>query len=188
MKLAGVLLAAGASRRFGHDDKLLAELYGKPLVCHAADKLRAVSPDVLIAVTRSDAVAAQLAGFENVRPPMPDPAQGDSLKAGVAAAKAEGADKVLIVLGDMPLVTVNLMQSVVAACTTNRPSAAIEGAKPMPPTCFPAAFYPQLLAIDGDRGAGNLLRDLPSDALVHASERTLMDVDTLQALENLRKL
>ena len=63
MRTVGILLAAGQSRRFGPTDKLMAPLHGRPLVTYAAATLRAVAPDVLIAVTSSEIVAAELDGF-----------------------------------------------------------------------------------------------------------------------------
>lgn len=178
MTRAGVLLAAGASRRFGPADKLLADLHGKPLLLHAAAALRALSPDILIAVTRSDAVADLLSDFEIARPSMPDPAQGDSLKAGVALAQERGAGQVVITLGDMPFVTPDLIGAVVARASDTSPSATTDGTTLLPPACFPAAMFPQLLALSGDRGAGSLLRDLPEHARVRAPADILQDVDT----------
>lgn len=180
--LAGVLLAAGASRRFGPDDKLLSTFEGRPLVTHAAEALRLVQPDLLVGVVRSGQIADRLSGYHCVTPPETDPKQADSLRAGVAEAKARGATRVLVVLGDMPLVTPDLMQAVVARCTDTQPSAATNGARPMPPACFPAASLDDLLALRGDRGAGALLKGLPPSALVEASAEQLRDVDTPEEL------
>ncbi|MEO0372845.1 MAG: NTP transferase domain-containing protein, partial [Pseudomonadota bacterium] len=97
---AGVLLAAGASRRFGDADKLLAPLHGTAMVDHAARALRASDLDLWVAVTRSVEVAEALTGFDIVTPPEADPQQADSLRAGVLRARALGADRVTVVLGD----------------------------------------------------------------------------------------
>ena len=45
MKPALVVLAAGASRRFGTENKLLQPLFGKPLLCHTLERAAAL-PDL----------------------------------------------------------------------------------------------------------------------------------------------
>ncbi|RMD92487.1 MAG: nucleotidyltransferase family protein, partial [Alphaproteobacteria bacterium] len=83
MRTVGILLAAGASRRFGDADKLLAEARGRPLVSHAARALADVLPE-RVAVVSSAEVGAVLAGFRLVRIP-PGSAQSRALHAGLAA-------------------------------------------------------------------------------------------------------
>ncbi|MEM8581827.1 MAG: nucleotidyltransferase family protein [Pseudomonadota bacterium] len=178
MTLAGILLGAGASRRFGKKDKLLEPLRGKPLVTHAASALRDFAPDHLIGVARSASVIDQLRDFDIVSPNEDDPAQSDSLRAGVARAQDLGASRVLIVLGDMPFITLDLLREVVARSTDTRPSAATDKACALPPACFPAASFPDLMALRGDRGAAALLQDLPETHLVPVSSRLLKDIDT----------
>ncbi len=185
MKTAGLLLAAGASRRFGAEDKLLAPFEGKPLVSHAAEALRQANADVLIAVTGSDAVAGCLAGFTIVRPIGEEVAQSRSLAAGVAEAMRIGADRLLVVLGDMPRITPDLCREVMARCGEAGGSAAFDGKRPQPPACFSRALYPDLARLTGDRGAGTLLRTLPQDCLVHAPPGQLADIDTTDDLARL---
>lgn len=179
MTRAAVLLAAGASLRFGPNDKLLAPLGGKPLVTHAADALRASDLDARIAVVRSNEVAALLTGFETVTPQEADPKQSDSLRAGVLKAQDVGATQITVVLGDMPFITAGMINAVSQACTSTRPAAAWDGTRPIPPVCFPSVFFDDLLALQGDRGAAALLSDA---VFVSASGLTLHDVDTRDAL------
>ena len=179
MTRAGVLLAAGGSRRFGTGDKLLAPLGDKPLVAHAADALRASDLDTRIAVVRSKEVAALLTGFETVTPDEADPKQSDSLRAGVLKARDLGATQITVVLGDMPFVTAAMIDAVTHACTATRPAAAWDGTRPIPPVCFPDIFFDDLLALQGDRGAAALLSDA---VFVSASGLALHDVDTREAL------
>jgi hypothetical protein len=53
-RIGAVLLAAGASTRFGAGNKLLAELGGRPLIAHAADALLASGVDEIVVVTGRD--------------------------------------------------------------------------------------------------------------------------------------
>lgn len=168
----GILLAAGASRRFGPQDKLLAPLDGRPLIHHAADSMRGATLDHRIAVITSDALVPHLAGFTLCR--IAPGLQSDSLHAGLRAAA--GANRLLIALGDMPDVTAAHLDAVLAHAIDDAPACSHDGARPLPPACFPAAMLPQLMALEGDQGAGRLLADLPPDRMLPAPG-LLRDVD-----------
>ena len=169
----GLLLAAGASRRFGAEDKLLADYAGRPLVAHAAEAMRMADLDDRVAVVTSDAVAAHLQGFRVIR--IEQGQQSDSLRAGLAAAGVP--DRLLIALADMPRVTAAHLDAVMNHAGDDAIAASHDGVSPLPPACFPRAMLPALAALKGDQGAGRLLRDLPQDAFVHASD-LLIDIDT----------
>ena len=68
MSLGVLLLAAGQSRRFGPQDKLLAPLAGRPVVAHALDALALPEADFRLAVVSTDQVATitRQAGFDAV--------------------------------------------------------------------------------------------------------------------------
>lgn len=185
MKLAGILLAAGRSERFGARDKLMADYRGAPLVSHAASALRGVSPDFLIAVTGSHCVAAVLSGFDSVSPSGRDKGLSDSLRAGISYAHQQGATRALVVLGDMPLVTTDLVREVVLSCSSTAGSATTDGTRRMPPACFPERHFPELTSLSGDQGAKHLLSSIPDRNLVTAPPDVLQDVDTHADLERL---
>lgn len=173
----GVLLAAGASRRFGAADKLLAPLFGRPLIAHAAAAMRAAALDRRIAVIANRDLTALLDGFTLLQIPPGD--QSASLRAAIRAA-GEPA-RLLIALADMPHVTADHLDRVVAATREDRPAASHDGGPPMPPACFPASWLGRLDGLRGDRGAGRLIRDLPADALL-AAPGLLADIDRVEDL------
>ena len=178
MIIAGILLAGGQSERFGRTDKLLAPFLGKPLVTHAAGALTACKFDLLIAVTASQQVAERLSGFQITAPPTQSHAQSDSLRAGLRLAERLGADRAVVVLGDMPNVTTVLIQEVTARCRAGTPSAAFDGRRSMPPACFPRESFSAIQGLAGDQGARTFFRGLSGDALVQAPDGELIDVDT----------
>ncbi|MCX7864633.1 MAG: NTP transferase domain-containing protein, partial [Novosphingobium sp.] len=102
MKLAAIVLAAGASRRFG-SDKLSARFRGKPLLHHAIAAARSAPVEEVLVVARPELPIGRWDGVPPVRRiAISSSALSQSLKAGIAAVgKVDGA---FIFLGDMPLV------------------------------------------------------------------------------------
>ncbi|MEM1362210.1 MAG: nucleotidyltransferase family protein [Pseudomonadota bacterium] len=183
MITCAVLLASGRSTRFGSDDKLTANLLGKPLVLHAAEALQGIDANHQFVVTQSEAVARLLPLYEHVAPTGAEPQQSDSLKAGIDAVLRLGADRVVVTLGDMPFVTTNLIQAICDRAHQDCAAAAYDGGHVLPPACFPQSQFADLMALTGDRGAGALLRKLPQTALVTAEAMELVDIDTKEDLE-----
>lgn len=186
--IAAIVLAAGASRRFG-SQKLLAPLHGKPVVRWAVENVLAALPDeVMVVVGRDgDAVREALEGLA-VRVVVNERwAEGmsTSLSAGIAALPAD-VDAVLIALGDQPGVDPAVIASLFNAYTEgSRPIAApsYRGERGNP-VVFGAELFPELLAIQGDRGAKDIIERDPSRVmLLHFDLATPVDVDTAEELE-----
>ncbi|MEM9343387.1 MAG: nucleotidyltransferase family protein [Pseudomonadota bacterium] len=179
MTNAGILLAAGASRRFGAQNKLLAELHGRPLVTHAAAALAEAECDHLIAVTVDPDVAALLDAFDVVRPETDVPEQADSLRTGIQRAEELGVTRALVVLGDMPFITPSHLSNILDHSV---PVATTDGQRRMPPACFPADLFSALTAVEGDTGAQSILRTLPQSSLIQMPPNLLQDIDTPEEL------
>jgi molybdenum cofactor cytidylyltransferase len=175
MTTALLLLAAGASRRFGPADKLLADVRGRPLVCHAAEAGGQVAVDHRLVVLSDPGLAALIPGFRPVLVP-PGLPQSDSLKAGVAVAAALGVARVLVILGDMPNVSPRLMAEVLARGQDGA-AAASDGTRIMPPVVLPRALFGAVAGLQGDRGAAALLTGLPPAQRVLAESAELVDID-----------
>jgi molybdenum cofactor cytidylyltransferase len=176
-----MVLAAGDSRRFGADDKLLAPYDGRPLAAWAAEAMRGAPVAIRIAVVRSDAVAALFADFVIVRAPQ-EAQQSDSLKSGLAVAQQRGAERLIITLADMPGVDAGLIRQVAETCPSGGASAA-DGIRRTPPACFDRALFGRLEELGGDTGAGRLLSALPESSLVHTRHERLADIDTRADLD-----
>ena len=194
MRIAAVLLAAGASRRMRGANKLLCELDGVPLVARAADALIAGGAGPVLAVIghEAPAVRAALAGRALDFVVHAGWAEGmaSSLRAGIAALPG-GPDGALIAFGDMPAFRPAAVRALIAAFD---PAAGRSICVPVyrglrgHPVLFGASHFDELGALRGDVGARELLlrhaeriASVPvEDAGVH------LDVDTPEALAALR--
>ncbi len=177
MRLAVLLLAAGASRRFGGDDKLLAPLNGHPLVSHAARALRGVGAVRHLAVVSAPAVGMVVRdeGFGTLTI-APGQGQSASLAAGVRDLARDDPDAILIVLGDMPFLRAADFKAVVAAGRQGLACAAKDRV-PMPPALFQRDWFSRLMAMTGDRGGRDLLAAIPAAGRVDIAPDRLRDID-----------
>lgn len=163
MEIRSILLAAGASRRFG-SDKLLADLGGEPMVVRAALNLVAAGMPVL-SVVRDAAgpVARALGGIPGVAItacPEAGLGMGRSLAWGVAAVRS--ADAWLVALGDMPEVDPDTIRRLIRALRAQASMVAPEYAGVRGhPVGFAHRWVSELLALQGDQGARGLLTSHP---------------------------
>lgn len=189
--IAGLLLASGASRRFG-SNKLLAHLAGRPVVRWSAEALAGAVDSLLVVVPRdSTALRAALGGLSGrfVENPVAHEGMASSIRVGVAALPRE-VEAVVITLGDQPTIEPQVVRRVVSAWRAARmgtravTTAYADGRGH--PTLFAAELFPSLLALDGDRGARDLLASL-GDAVVsvNVAGARPADVDTPASLEAL---
>ena len=191
-KVAGIILAAGASRRMGSVNKLLASIAGKPLVRHAVESFVAtsLSPIIVVVGYESDKVAAALEGLpvQLVFNPEHATGQGSSVGVGVEALDNNVTDA-MIGLGDMPLLSSTLLDSLIHthigreghACNITVP--AFEGQRGNP-VLWGRTFFPELITLAGDRGGRQLLNDHKAAQHLIACDHSsvLRDVDTVDAL------
>ena len=191
-KVAGIILAAGASRRMGSVNKLLASIAGKPLVRRAVESFVAtsLSPIIVVVGYESDKVSAALEGLPVQLVFNPDHAngQGSSVGVGVEALDNNVTDA-MIGLGDMPLLPSTLLDSLIQkhigreghACNITVP--AFEGQRGNP-VLWGRTFFPELITLAGDRGGRQLLNDHKAAQHLIACDHSsvLRDVDTVDAL------
>lgn len=192
-RIAGLLLAAGQSRRMGSVNKLLAEVAGRPMVAHAAEALTRSKAEGLTVITghAPEAVHAAVAERDARFVHNPDFDQGlsTSLKRGIAALP-EDVDGALICLGDMPRVTAVVLDRLIAAFdpTENRAICVpTYRGKRGNPVLFARRFFAEMQDLAGDTGAKTLIGayedqvvevEMPDDAILN-------DIDTPEALAQL---
>jgi molybdenum cofactor cytidylyltransferase len=184
--IAGVLLASGASRRFGAD-KLIAPLDGRAIVRWSAEALVEVV-DELVVVVREDAsrVRTALDGLPIrwVVNRETESGLSTAIRAGIAALPAD-AKAAIVALGDQPLVD----RHVVAQLVERWRATHARAIQPRyddgrgHPVLFDATLFPKLCALEGDVGARAVLDSL-GDALdvVTIAGPCPIDVDTPETL------
>ena len=193
-RIAAVVLAAGQSRRMGPVNKLLAEIRGKPMVAHVVDVALKSQARPVLAVTGHEAakVSAALQGRDVVLVDNPDFAEGisTSLNRGLRALPRE-VDGALICLGDMPEVTPEQLNRLIAAFSPDEGRAicvpTVHG-KRGNPVLFARRFFEEMESVSGDAGARHLIGEAPELVceVEMADNGVLLDIDTPQALARAR--
>lgn len=158
---------------------------------YAARTIAELASAVRIAVcakaSRDLAPALEGLGFETAWNDDPGRGLASSLTIGVRAALEQKADAVLVCLADMPFVRLAHLRALLARLDIAR-GVTMVGSRPtgsdiiMPPAVFAGEAIARLLQLEGDRGAGGLLRD---GSAVDAPAPELADLDDAAAFEAL---
>lgn len=181
-RITAIVLAAGKSTRMGADNKLLLTFNDKTMVSHVIDQLMASNLDDIIVVTGHE--------YEMVTAGITQPVKfthnadydmglSASIKAGMAALHQD-CDGVMICLGDMPYISADHYNRLIAEFKTGNIIAPTRHGKIGNPIIFSKEFFPDFDTLQGDKGARKLLQkyqdevisvDLETDAILH-------DIDT----------
>jgi len=189
-RVAAVVLAAGLSKRLP-ENKLLVAVKGEPIVRRVVKGALAsrASPVIVVTGNSAEVVRGALAGLPVVLADNRDYAKGlsGSLRCGVRAVPLD-CDGVLVLLGDMPFVASALIDALVAAFEPTRGRAIcvpVRHGRRGNPVLWGRRFFPELLELEGDRGA-KLLLDLHADLLTEVEagdDGVLIDIDTADDLK-----
>ncbi len=161
-QVAALVLAAGTSSRMGTDNKLLIEVDGVAMVVRAVNAALASRVASVTVVTghEAEAVEAALAGrpVRIVRNPQFGDGLASSLRRGLAALPAE-AEAVVVLLGDMPWIRADHVDRVLDGFDPAAPAIVVpeHAGRRGNPVLWPRAYFPEMEAIEGDRGARGLL-------------------------------
>ena len=194
-QVAAIILAAGRSTRMGGPNKLLAELGGKPLVRLVTEQALASKAKGVIVVTghQAELVEKALQGLDVKFVRNPDFAEGlaSSVKAGVAAVRDE-ADGAVICLGDMPMISAQLIDHLIEAFAPDRGNliaVPVSDGRRGNPVLWSRRFFNELMTLDGDIGARHLIAK-HTEAVAEVPVEgfgAFLDIDTPQALEAARR-
>ena len=195
-RVGALVLAAGSSRRAGDVNKLLHPIAGEPMVRRVVREVIASGVDETVVVTGHEARAVEdaLAGLDVRHRHHPGHAagMGSSLARGLGALL--GNEAVLVCLGDMPYVTAAQIDRLIDAWRAAHDAGerrlvvvpTSEGRRGNP-VLIGRVFFDLLLALDGDRGARDLIRAHP-DAVREVElgdDAILIDHDTPEELRTL---
>jgi len=189
IRVAAIVLAAGAGTRMGGAGKLLAETGGHPMVRHALEAACASRAAGAFVVIGHDAGRVRSAlgpdgeqhGVTVVENPAYRRGLAGSLRAGLLALPA-GIDGVVVLLGDMPRVQASHVDRLIEAFAASGRQAICVPAhrgRRGNPVLWPAGLIAELAALEGDTGGRALFArhagavreiEMPDDAV-------LFDVD-----------
>ncbi len=188
MTVAGVLLAAGSSRRMGRPKALL-PFRGTTLLHHAIETLRstACSPRIVVVSLEVEKSCWQMKATDVALAVNPDPGAGLSSSLHVALraieahdSAANGADSIegiLLTLVDQPLITVEHLNAILAAGAETGLAATSWPGAFGPPTFLYRSFFSSLKELRGDEGAKKILRAERAQLRLVTFPDAEMDVD-----------
>lgn len=199
--MTGILLAAGKSTRLGRDKLTVAMPDGRALaawslqaaldseleqvicVVKPEDSLEWLPENVLQSNYRNE-TKLQIAVSTEYSSGM-----AASLQCGLKEAKEYGAEGVMILLADQPLIRAQDINQVSAALALNKQSdyaAAVDGEGRKPPVAFRSHMFDHLLALVGDEGARKIMRnDAFSGTQVNLPDFCFWDADTEAELKRI---
>lgn len=184
MRIAAVVLAAGGSARMGRPKQLIYH-DGEPLIARAARSAIDAGAEPVIVVLGANAAEIQpviprLAGIRTIVNPEWETGLASSLAAGLRAAVGdEACDGVLVTLADQPLVTGEMLRTLIRAFHAGARIVAsgYEGV-PGVPALFGREHVSELMELTGDTGAGPWLRSRSPEVTIVPLEGAALDLDT----------
>jgi molybdenum cofactor cytidylyltransferase len=182
--ICGLVLAAGEGTRFGDEPKQLATLEGRPLLewavraqcdAHVLDR-------VVVVLGSSAARIRERVAFGRAEVAVcPDWEAGQSASLRFGLAQLTDAEKVVITLGDAPLVTSAVIERFAALQAGTR---AVYDGRPGHPVVLGSEQIAGLAELDGDIGARKLLHG--GHVIEMGNICSGRDVDTPEDLEEIR--
>ncbi len=191
--IAIVVLAAGASRRMGVAKQLL-QVRGRSLLRHAVDAALGsrCRPVVVVLGANAEAVQPEVAGLpvQVVQNPHWSEGLSTSIRAGIEAlsSAANAPEAVVLTLCDQPFVDTDSIEALAAAYrATAHPIVASEYRGTLGvPALFARALFPELLGLDGDQGAKQVIQRHLSSVRPVPCPLGAVDLDTPQDYEAVR--
>ena len=155
--IAGLILAAGEGTRFGSEPKLLASLEGRPLLdwaIEAQSRVPALERIVVVLGANADLLLERV-DFLDAEPVVcEDWRDGQSASLRFGAEQLADADKVIVTLGDQPLITPQVIARFV---DEPAPARATYDGVPGHPVSLAREQLAAIAGVSGDRGARELL-------------------------------
>ncbi|HJM49557.1 MAG TPA: selenium-dependent molybdenum cofactor biosynthesis protein YqeB [Alphaproteobacteria bacterium] len=190
--VAGVVLAAGLSRRF-QGNKLLGLVAGQPMICRvvAAALGSRLNPVVVVLGHESELLRAALAPFADprlhiVQNPRFAEGQSTTVVAGLRALP-EDCPAAMFLMGDQPLIEPAIIDRLIESHALDAICHPMVAGRLRNPVIFARRFFPDILALAGDSGARAVIAANPEavGTVEFDREGPFMDVDSNAELERL---
>lgn len=179
-----VLLAAGSARRFGAN-KLMHPIDAKPMFMHTLERLVSISKargwDVTM-VTQEGPVLSAAQGMACRIAVNPHHAQGisTSIRCALAALPGDGAPAVFFVADQPWLTQQTIVEFIDGWLASGRSCGCVaHGGETGNPAAFSAELFPELMALEGDRGGKMVIKKHKEDCHIHqvSDPKELQDID-----------
>ncbi|MEM4187459.1 MAG: nucleotidyltransferase family protein, partial [Candidatus Caldarchaeum sp.] len=193
LKVAGVVVASGFSRRVG-DDKLHVKILDKPLMSWALESIAQLDYRAVVLRKMNEKRGLVPSGFTVLVNLNAERGLSSSLRVAASWTPSD-AEGLAVVLADMPFTkkVVNHLVKVFSSGDFDAVSAGIDG-NPVNPVVFSRRVLHHLITLEGDVGAKTLLKKI-NTCVIDFDRRLLTDVDTTEDLtravslaEELRRL
>ncbi len=189
-RVAGVVLAAGASTRMGRN-KLLLELGGETMVRRAVRQAvdAGLAPVVVVLGHEAERVREELTGLPCVPVVNAEHARGAGASLRVGVREAGEVAALVLILADMPFVTAAMLASLLARYREGGTHLVMSryGEVEAPPHLFDRSLFAELLSGEDERCAKPVIRRHLGEAAVAAWPATaLQDIDVASDYEQVR--
>lgn len=176
-----ILLAAGNSRRFGQENKLLYSVNGKTMFEGMFEQVMALGCGSVIVVTQYEEIAEIVCSHQAnvVYNKNPEEGIAASMRLGVLAES--GAKAWLFCVCDQPYLTAESLEGLIDCYLSGGKGIAAMacGSHMGNPSIFSEIYEEELLALTGDVGGRQIIKQHPDDVALYwtQNEKELMDVD-----------
>jgi molybdenum cofactor cytidylyltransferase len=206
---AAIILAAGSSSRMKNGQhKLLLPLDGRPVLTHVLDATLAsqARPIILVLGHNAAHIRTQLTPYQ--KSPAITIVENTSYLQGMSTSmhiglatlqdiisygyKKLNIDSAIILLGDQPLITANVIDMLIAARQESNKSiiAPLYNGKRGNPVLFASSLFPELMEVVGDEGGRSVVEQHKQElATVEVSDITAnYDMDTWEAYQEVLEM
>ena len=183
LPVGAVVLAAGSSSRMPGAQKLLLEFDGRPMIKSVIEAASDGGCHQILVVYASDEVKQAVGGdAELVHNPRAQSGMASSLQAGLQALRPD-MEAALVMLGDQPMVGSRTVATLLRSWRREgaRPAVAVSRGGPgkwTPPVVLGRELWEELMVLEGDAGARQLLDGRPELVDVVPALDRLDDIDT----------
>jgi molybdenum cofactor cytidylyltransferase len=191
-KLSVLILAAGNSSRLGSPKQLI-EFEGKTLIERITETALSISEEVLIVLGgNAEMILPKLLRFKDTISTVFNPdwheGMGTSIRVGVEQL-ANKSDLILILLSDQPFISKVLLQNMLQtyAKSQNHIVSCVYNSTLGVPMLFDKSTFSELLKLNGDKGAKSFLQLYKNTISTIEFPEGIIDIDTLEDVEKLKR-